>query len=118
MDKADKRIAHRSRGGQPGNRNARKHGRRTAEAQAFNRYVRELLRASRATLATMQAPERCRPQMRTGDDCDMQAGQYGALQKRRNSPLLSQFSVEFADFLLDFAAFRRSRGHTLDTLVR
>jgi hypothetical protein len=34
-------------GGQPGNRNALKHGRYTAEALALRRHVRELLRAAR-----------------------------------------------------------------------
>ena len=38
-------------GGQPGNRNALKHGRQTAEALARRRAVGELLRAARRLLA-------------------------------------------------------------------
>jgi hypothetical protein len=34
-------------GGQPGNRNAHKHGRYTAEVLALRRHVRDLLRAAR-----------------------------------------------------------------------
>ena len=51
MDQHEKRIGlRRRRGGQPGNLNALKHGRYTAEAKARRRYVRELLREARATI--------------------------------------------------------------------
>ncbi len=58
MDKHEKRIGRRKRGGQPGNLNALKHGRYTAEAKAQRRYVRDLLREARATISLVTDSDR------------------------------------------------------------
>ncbi len=57
MDKPDKRIARRRRGGQPVNLNEPKHGRYTAEAKAQQRYVQALLREARATIKLVTDPD-------------------------------------------------------------
>lgn len=76
MGNSEKRIGRgapvgtlRRRGGQPGNQNARKHGRSTAEAKAQRRALQDLLDAAGAhvgvvrALATASAlatsPQRC-----------------------------------------------------------
>ena len=53
MSETAKRIARR-RGGQPGNRNALKHGRTTAEAKAERARVRYLLKVSAIHLRRMR----------------------------------------------------------------
>ena len=55
MHKPEKRIGRRRRGGQPGNLNALKHGRYTAEAKAERRFVRELLRTARESITLLRA---------------------------------------------------------------
>ena len=54
MGKSEKRIRRR-RGGQPGNQNALKHGRHTAQAKAERRWMRDLVGQSAAHLRVMGA---------------------------------------------------------------